>query len=381
MHEYKYFAFISYCSLDVKWGKLLQRKLEHYRMPATLCSEHGWKRVPIRPVFFAPTDIQPGGLTEELQKRLSVSRNLIVICSPNSAQSEWVGKEIEFFHNIGRTKQIYFFIVDGVPYSKDKKRDCFNPIVETLGIPEILAPNIHEQIYRWPWLNKERAYVQLISKLLDVEFDAIWQRHKRLLIQKVSTWIIGILVLLSAWLFSIRSILPFTVELTVTDVTVNNNLPRYSGGIVTMYLADEVLKDSLCPVVDSGKSVFKQISRKYFNDKVRIKVECQNYNVVDTVMPLTEYMTLDVRRNPAIYGHIRFRLWDADRESFVANCSVTISDENIVLYNTVTDSLGYIDLNIPLDKQRIAYGVSASIPLETCFIYMPCGEDDVILTK
>ena len=112
MHEYKYFAFISYSSLDVKWGKLLQRKLEHYRMPATLCSEHGWERMPIKPVFFAPTDIQPGGLTEELQKRLRASRNLIVICSPNSAQSEWVGKEIEYFHNLGRTKQIYFFIVE-----------------------------------------------------------------------------------------------------------------------------------------------------------------------------------------------------------------------------------------------------------------------------
>jgi len=50
-----------------------------------------------------------------------------------------------------------------------------------LELPEILGANIHEKIYRWPWLNKELAYVQLISKLLGVEFDAIWQRHKRLL--------------------------------------------------------------------------------------------------------------------------------------------------------------------------------------------------------
>ena len=42
--EYKYFAFISYNSKDTEWGKRLQRKLEHYKMPATLCSEHGWKR-------------------------------------------------------------------------------------------------------------------------------------------------------------------------------------------------------------------------------------------------------------------------------------------------------------------------------------------------
>ena len=68
--ENKYFAFISYNSKDTAWGKKLQKKLEHYKLPATLCSEHGWSRKPISPVFFAPTDIQPGGLTEELQERL-----------------------------------------------------------------------------------------------------------------------------------------------------------------------------------------------------------------------------------------------------------------------------------------------------------------------
>ena len=184
--NFKYYAFISYSALDIKWGKHLQRKLENYRMPATLCSEHGWNRTPIKPVFFAPSDIQPGGLTAELQERLRSSRNLIVICSPNSAQSGWVGKEIEFFHSIGRTKDIHFFIVDGQPNSGDPETECFNPVLKDLGLPEILGANIHERIYSLPWLNKERAYVQLISKLLGIEFDNIWKRHRRLLAQKIT---------------------------------------------------------------------------------------------------------------------------------------------------------------------------------------------------
>lgn len=60
--KFKYFAFISYNSHDTKWGKKLQKKLEGYRMSSTLCKEHNWKRKPINPVFFAPSDIQPGGL-------------------------------------------------------------------------------------------------------------------------------------------------------------------------------------------------------------------------------------------------------------------------------------------------------------------------------
>ena len=57
--QFKYFAFISYNSKDTEWGKRVQKKLEHYRMPATLCRERGWKRRPINPVSFAPTDISP----------------------------------------------------------------------------------------------------------------------------------------------------------------------------------------------------------------------------------------------------------------------------------------------------------------------------------
>ena len=160
-------------------------------MPATLCNEHGWKRRPINPVFFAPTDIQPGGLSEELQERLKASRNLIVICSPNSAKSDWVGREIEFFHHLGRTKNIHFFIVEGSPHSGNPDTECFNPVIDRLGLPEILGANIHEKAYRLPWLNKERAYTQLISKLLGVEFDTIWQRHKRQLTRKALVWFIG----------------------------------------------------------------------------------------------------------------------------------------------------------------------------------------------
>ena len=121
--QYKYFAFISYSSKDVAWGKRLQKKLEHYRMPAMLCSERGWERRPMNPVFFAPTDIQPGGLSQELQKRLEASRHLIVICSPASAKSEWVGREIEYFHQLGRADNIHFFIVEGRPHSGDPQTE------------------------------------------------------------------------------------------------------------------------------------------------------------------------------------------------------------------------------------------------------------------
>ena len=66
-NPFKYFAFISYSSKDTAWGKRLQKKLEGYRMPATLCNERGWKRKPMDPVFFAPTDIQQAALRKRFR--------------------------------------------------------------------------------------------------------------------------------------------------------------------------------------------------------------------------------------------------------------------------------------------------------------------------
>ena len=373
--NFKYFAFISYNSKDTEWGKRVQKKLEHYRMPATLCSEHGWERTPIKPVFFAPTDIQPGGLTEELQERLRASRNLIVICSPNSAKSEWVGKEIEFFHQLGRTKQIHFFIVEGQPHSGNPDTECFNPIVNTLGLPEILGANIHEKIYRWPWMNKERAYVQLISKLLGVEFDAIWQRHRRLLIQKTIAWTIGIISVLAALIGVWFTNQPVDVEVRLNEVSVHNdNLPPLKNAVVTLTLDNETKTDTISSL--DGTTVFTNIPHRHINNKVRVMISCQNYMPVDTVLLLSESMSIDIRRDPQVFGDVHFRLWNLQREEGVSG--VTIQTEG---YQAVSDAQGNVRLTIPLAQQKRVYKIESSVPLDRDSIYPPCGPDDALIVK
>ena len=380
--KYKYFAFISYNSKDTEWGKKVQRKLEHYRMPATLCSEHGWKRNPINPVFFAPTDIQPAGLSEELQERLRASRHLIVICSPNSAQSEWVGKEIAFFHQLGRTKQIHFFIVDGIPHSGNPETECFNKVVDELGLPEILGANIHEQTQTfpftripWPYLNKERAYVQLITKLLGIEFDTIWQRHKRLLVQKAIAWSIGIIIVLAALLGVWINSQPVNVEMRLNETSTHNDqLPPLRDAIVTLTLDNETKIDTIHSLEDN--TLFRNIPHHFLNNKVRVCVECPDYLPVDTSFLLTESVLVDIRRNPDVYGKVHFQLWNADKEQTAPNAEIDIDG-----HRAKADEQGVVELSIPLADQKPSYPLQSSLQLVDKKLTMPCGPNDIVQFK
>lgn len=373
--KFEYFAFISYNSKDQKWGMRVQKKLEHYRMPTTLCNKYGWKRTPLRPVFFAPTDIQPGGLTEELKERLRKSRNLIVICSPNSARSKWVGTEIEYFHQLGRTKHIYFFIVDGVPHSGNEDTECYNPIVKELGLPEILGVNIHEKVYRWPWLNKERAYVQLITKLLGVEYDSVWQRHKRSLIGQVVAWVIGCIAVVAALIGVWIGNQPMDVKVSLQEKSIHNSLlPSMKDAVVSITLGEEKKTDTVATLNDVAE--FLQVPSQYLDKDVRVTFQCNDYLPVDTIMKLTKNCVINVYRDASVYGDVCFQLWDINKGRYVSDCGVTVDG-----FSARSDSQGRVSMKIPLDRQKQKYHITAERPLEDSTLAMPYGKNCAIRTK
>jgi hypothetical protein len=373
--QYKYFAFISYSSRDTKWGKRLQRRLENYRLPIALCRSRGWQRRPLRPVFFAPTDIQPGGLSEELQERLKASRNLIVICSPDSAKSAWVGKEIAYFHGLGRTKSIYLFIIDGVPHSGDEKTECFNPEIDRLGIPEILGANINEMVCRNRWLNKERAYVQLITKLLELEFDSVWQRHKRRMRQRIALWSVGVLLVCLSMAAVWGMGQPVDISLKLNEASVHNaDLPPLEDAVVTVVFDNEIKLDTIHTIEQSA--VFRNIPHHFIGKNVRIKVECDDFVSTDTVLTLSLNNCVNVYRDADVYGNIRFTLWNPDQEIPVSDCRVTLNG-----YQAVSDEKGVVRLVLPLEKQSACYSLTADVPLEDTVFVMPCSKSAAVLIK
>lgn len=366
-NSYRYFAFVSYSSADARWGRRLQRRLEGYRMPATLCSEHGWERRPMKPIFFAPTDIQPGDLGEELKARLRASRNLIVIASPRSAQSEWVAKEIAYFHSLPQGNKIFFFIVAGKPMSGDPQTECYNPVIHHLGMSEPLGVNIHEHVYRIYWMNRERAYIQLITKLLGIEFDELWQRHHRRQRQQTALWCMGILLTVLTAAHLIRANGTTEVSLTLVEATPHNEyLDSRRDAVVRLWVDDEERRDTLKDET-SNTVLFGQVPHRLLGKDVRVRFDCNDFVPIDTVLTLTEQVMIPYCRDANLFGHVEFVLVDKCGNP-LANRSVTVGN-----VSGESDSFGGVRLDIPIEHQRPHYAVSSTIPLRDTVLFMPCG--------
>jgi hypothetical protein len=267
--------------------------------------------------------------------------------------------------------------VDGLPHSGNPDTECFNPVVNSLGLPEILGANIHEKIYRWPWMNKERAYVQLISKLLGVEFDAIWQRHKRLLIQKIITWAAGIIAVLVALFGVWNTSKSVDVEMTLNEVSVHNeNLPPLKDAVVTLMLDNETKTDTIHSLDVS--TIFANIPHRFIGEEVRVQVACQEaYLPIDTTFLLNKMLVLNIHRNPDYYGNLRFRLWNPSTEKSAPHTEVSVDGHHVK-----SDADGIVTYTVPLEEQKQCYFVTSSqISILDSIVFAPCGSDDCITFK
>ena len=174
----KYFAFISYKREDEEWAVWFHHELENYHLPATL---NGRSDLPseFRPVFRDIDELKAGNLPEQIYDALETSAYLIVICSPNSAKSKWVNKEIRDFIEIGKVKgidnvrNIFPFIVDGRPHAHKEKEECFPQALRDLPEEhEQVGGNVNES-------GRDKAFVKVLAGMLpNVAFDDLWNRYE-----------------------------------------------------------------------------------------------------------------------------------------------------------------------------------------------------------
>jgi len=157
----RFAAFISYSNLDRARGEALQQALEAFRLPGPLRGrDFGCGPVPKRlgAVFRDRWDADASvDLAAELRAALAASDALIVLCSPASARSRWVGEEILSFKRLGRADRLFPVLIDGLPQVHDAAltpQGAFHPALfmrwsESLGQfehepREPLAPDLRD---------------------------------------------------------------------------------------------------------------------------------------------------------------------------------------------------------------------------------------------
>lgn len=186
--RFTYYAFISYKREDEKWAIWLQKKLESYGFPVALRKENASLPAKIRPIFRDQSELSSGNLKSVIEKGLQGSKYLIVICSPRAARSPWVSKEAQYFIDHGRENFIIPFIIGGVPNAANPADECFPEGLRQLsGEREILGININE-------MGRDAAAIKVISRMFNLRFDTLWQRHERDKRRKRLAAIIGALL-------------------------------------------------------------------------------------------------------------------------------------------------------------------------------------------
>jgi len=378
---YTYYAFISYRSSDERRARWLQEKIEGYRLPTTIQHENtDLPKSRLRPCFRYHTDIQPNELKTELRSKLEQSKYLLVICSPRSAQSPWVGAEIDTFVGLGRRDRIIPVIVEGIPYSGDPATECYNPSLlrhfphsdNISEDREILGVNINEEGGGSAYMKRERAVMQVVSRMLNVSFDRIWQRQKRRLIRRAVLSALAAMAVLASLITVWAINQPFDCRVSLYESTpAVDALPPMHDAALTITLPGEERTDTIRSF--DGDVLFRFLPARLKDKEAALHIEAPDYLPLDTVVTLTGCLRLPLARDPQVYGDLR--------------ATVLVDDEvapdrliRIDSFEVTTDKTGRFSLFVPLALQKKSYIVTLpGHPSLSSTLHAPCGKNDIVL--
>lgn len=331
--KYKRYAFISYSHKDVKEAKWLHKHLEYYKLPSDIFNEYDENNRYLRPVFRDKEDIGTGVLKSVLRKELEVSEYLIIICSPNSAQSTYVSQEAQVFIDQGRIDHIIPYIIDGVPKSGGEK-ECFPESlinhVDQFPDDELLGANINE-------VGRSKAFIRVVSSLLNVEFDTLWKRHKRE--QKKRLFVLSLLFLFLLF-FTYWFAVPLKLSVNLHDV--NHHLPMpedahliVNGTIYPMRSLDTTIHINKIPGYMRLHHIDVEFKSTYYKRK---------FDKVTLGYGINNAKDINLKRDStfAIYSG---RVLDENKRPIE---SAIINIEN---KNTKTDSEGFFFIAFPTNQQ------------------------------
>jgi len=327
------YVFISYNHKDVKWAKWLQKKLEWYRLPTEAHNELSDSRY-IRPVFRDRDTLTSGILNDSLRSHLEASRYLVVICSPNSANSTWVNDEIKAFIEMGRLEQIVPFIVEG---------SGFPPALEQWNREHPDKCLLGIAVTDDGKTDPEKAFIRLVAHILGLQFDALWRRHRRF-IRRLA--LVGAALALALATLSYWFMVPVKLQVTVRSEACQ--LPEMGEGTLTV-------NGSEYPLDRPDTTITVGALPGYFRlREIPVSFHADRYYDDETLLVplgagLRSSATMQVRRD-STFALFAGKVFDGSVDDFlsspVAGVQVTIGGRT-----AVTDADGAFRIAFPLAEQ------------------------------
>lgn len=340
--EYRKFAFISYSHRDMGVAKWLQRRLEHFRLPTESHNEIEAGCRYLRPVFRDQSDLNTGILSDELRTHLEESKFLILICSKDSAASQWVSDEAKAFVEMGRLDRIIPVIIpDGTTAETDLFPKYLREYFAEHPEQVLLGVNIGE-------VGREKALIRVVSRMLGLSFDTLWQRHRRQRRIRIAIGSVASAIAIAAtYLFAI----PVDVEVTVDFEP--SQLPIGETTTVTVDGAEFTT-----PIKGPHADMILLPGYKRFSD-IRVSATSTYLRPVDTLVAtgfgMRRDIALTMRRDDtfAIYAGT---IYDPEMEPLEG---VTV---RVAGRTATTGTDGSFEIRLPVEEQRISHAIELSKP-------------------
>lgn len=184
----RYAAFISYRhnERDSFIAENLQHELEHYRIPGKIKKSSGRDKVGR---IFRDREELPisNNLEDNIQQALEGSEYLIVVCSPESKQSEWVQREVDTFIKLHDKKHVLAVLAKAEPADSFPEILCYDEVeidnevgnkVKIRKPVEPLAAEMRGESHKDILKEMKVEKLRLLAPILGCSFDDLKQREK-----------------------------------------------------------------------------------------------------------------------------------------------------------------------------------------------------------
>lgn len=173
-------AFISYSRRDIDFARVLEKALEAYSPPKDL----GLPQQRLD-VFRDEGDFTGVDYDKAIERHLTDSRKLLVVCSPNARTSTYVNDEIRRFAQLRGADHIIPILLSGIPNNEVKfgtEQDMAFPaaLCEVMSMP--LAAAYRDFKYGRDKVNKgifDGSWFSILANLYEVSRSEIEQREKK----------------------------------------------------------------------------------------------------------------------------------------------------------------------------------------------------------